>query len=764
MKTKTLIISILLGLLVTVTTIGKTYIPKWALALSVFAVLVCVVYYIIHLFRKEKSILEEQMNALKSNIDKSRDELFNRQKDQITELSNLVDDKFKSLQQLVCEGVDILNKETVQRIASVMEQITSQTAEIEKMFKNEEENIITLEETTKSLSSQILTRITEDSDKVETLLSHTKDLLMREGENIRKVSAESTNSICSLLISQKEEVEKAIVSSTTSIVTKAEEHKESLSSMVSHLSAQAVSARESMRSTLTDMQQSSVELRQIIENNQDTVTEHILKNRIVLSESIDNKAEDVIKQQSSTLLEAVTACSELVGKATETVNSSISQQKAEMMEQLEKNVEHVSGNVYGCIASAVSSLTSNIIEAKEASSNAELTLKNMTSEQTQEIKQTIKDVEVQCTNLFEKLGNAQELLSKSSERLSESISTSINDVKESVVSEIAKNARTIFDAITGEVSRISQGIENASKTSIDSLEILAETISEGNTSLSNKVESLEKQTLALSSDLKKMTDPDSKLKDSLQSIQEQCTSMQRGLAEAKIQSSNIKDSLNSLISRNSNAIIIESIKKLIDNLHKDLKSSVSDINEELLESQIKQESTIDQLSRLQTLLRNIPIASSSAQSSVTATTIQTSAPAQSNRTVASSALKTAVSPQSEVKTEPTKPEVKNRPAVVKQEPNPNRTESIVDSQTSNVVLNQYVNGTLAKSIMKDDKSHLLFEIEYKNGQIVRSRNYDKKGNVNIEQTYYDNGQVQFRYEFTADGKKTTEFDRNGKRK
>ena len=168
-----------------------------------------------------------------------------------------------------------------------------------------------------------------------------------------------------------------------------------------------------------------------------------------------------------------------------------------------------------------------------------------------------------------------------------------------------------------------------------------------------------------------------------------------------------------------------------------MKSNVSDINEELLETQIKQESTNDQLNKLQTLLRNIS--------------------------------KDIASPLSLEKPIPKQPEEKKKLTPVlstpsKQESNPNRTETIVDSQTNNIVLNQFVGGKLAKSTMKDVKGHLLYELEYKNGQIARSRNYDIKGNMNIEQTFYDNGQVHFRNEITENGKITTEFDRNGNKK
>ena len=628
MKTKILILVLLVGLLVIVATIGKTYMPEWVLTLSVLAALMCVTYFTLLLYSKGKSYFEGKFNTLHSNIEESKNELT-------TELVNLIIDKHNSLLQLVSNSVDSLNKESARRTVSMVEQFAAQTAEIEKNFKNEAEFINTLSETINSLSVQMLSKISADSDKLEKLLSQTSDLLNKESENTRKLIAETTTSISSLLNTQKEEAENTIVTSTTSIVTKIQEHSDSFSSTISLLS---------------------------------------------------NKLES-------------------------------------------------------------------------------------TKEQIREMRLAVNDVDAQYTNLILKLGSTQEYLEQSSEKLNENITTSIINVKESIVSETTKNTKSISDIITSEVSKISQNIDNSSKICNDNVKTIIESIAEGNTSLSNKVDSLEKQVIALSSDLKNMDEADFKIENYLESIQEQCSSVQKGLAGVQIQSSNVEKALNSFVSQNANDKIIKSIKILIDNLQKESKSGVSDINEELLEIQIKQDSTNEQLNKLHTLLRNIPAPSSSTQSNVieqTATT-QTNTPTKPNELIVTNTPKTPISPLPIVKPVQKQPEVKKElipilPTPIKQEPNPNRTETIVDSQTNNIVLNQFVDGKLAKSIMKDVKGHLLYELEYKNGQIAKSRNYDIKGNMNIEQIYYDNGQVHFRNEITRNGKITTEFDRNGNKK
>jgi hypothetical protein len=80
------------------------------------------------------------------------------------------------------------------------------------------------------------------------------------------------------------------------------------------------------------------------------------------------------------------------------------------------------------------------------------------------------------------------------------------------------------------------------------------------------------------------------------------------------------------------------------------------------------------------------------------------------------------------------------------------------------VINQYKDGNVVKSTMKDSKGHTIYEVEYSKGKILRTRNYDSKAKMTIEQTFYDNGQVHYRNEYTSKGKITTEFDINGKKK
>ena len=201
----------------------------------------------------------------------------------------------------------------------------------------------------------------------------------------------------------------------------------------------------------------------------------------------------------------------------------------------------------------------------------------------------------------------------------------------------------------------------------------------------------------------------------LHQLDEQYDTLNKGMGAMEIRTKNIEDSVTSLIEKDDKKQLIDSFKTVVLEVKSLIGNAVSEINNNFLDSQIYQETISNELEKLQVLLRTTLVSI-------------------------------------------------DRTRQQEQKDNPNRTESIIDKETGNTVLNQIKNGKLVKSTMKNAKGNVIYELEYVDDKIVRSRNYDAKGKINIEQTYYDNGQVHFRNEFTTSGKKTTEFDINGKKK
>ena len=233
-------------------------------------------------------------------------------------------------------------------------------------------------------------------------------------------------------------------------------------------------------------------------------------------------------------------------------------------------------------------------------------------------------------------------------------------------------------------------------------------------------------------------------------LQDQYQTINKGLTSVRLKAENIENSVLHISEKEFNKKIVDSIKSLILELRTDIKNSISDINNEFLDTQIAQEAINSELEKLQVLLRTV-LSSFENKTEKIVKQVAT----ESNKQVKPSSSTPGIFPNVSRSVEQN---------VKSHQPDPNRTESIVDSETKNIVVNQYKDGNVVKSTMKDSKGHTIYEVEYSKGKILRTMNYDSKGKLTIEQTFYDNGQVHYRNEYTSKGKVTTEFDINGKKK
>lgn len=96
---------------------------------------------------------------------------------------------------------------------------------------------------------------------------------------------------------------------------------------------------------------------------------------------------------------------------------------------------------------------------------------------------------------------------------------------------------------------------------------------------------------------------------------------------------------------------------------------------------------------------------------------------------------------------------------------PNRTEKIIDKENQSTLLNTFKNDILhySEMLLLGKK---VFSAEYNpDGSIKSSKNFNNKGDVTLESTYYPNGQVKERKEKVKEnGKivnKVTRFNKNG---
>lgn len=239
---------------------------------------------------------------------------------------------------------------------------------------------------------------------------------------------------------------------------------------------------------------------------------------------------------------------------------------------------------------------------------------------------------------------------------------------------------------------------------------LSELVNSSKNYISQSILNIEKQNLETFNLINdSIQESDKSTEEFLASMQKQYELLNIGISEIGAKTDNIRGEINN------NNSIINSVKTLISTFSLDMKNVSDDINKKLLENKYTIESNINELNNLQILLRTL--------------------------------LK--------LFEENTNKKLNN---------NQERVEKIIDDETKNIVYVYYSNGNIVKSIMNDSENRKLYELEYSNGVIVRSKNYDLDGKLTIEQTFYKDGQVHFRNEYTSKGKIVTEFDVNGKKK
>ena len=335
------------------------------------------------------------------------------------------------------------------------------------------------------------------------------------------------------------------------------------------------------------------------------------------------------------------------------------------------------------------------------------------SEKSEKLVTDIASKVVECEKEQERsYTELKDMLNGKTTRLQETFVATVSATKDSIVDEIKK----VDDSHNKTLTHLSG--EFASK-----LEVSQHSIEHSVTEITNRVdaikesnEDLKVQSRELFSIVKNSIDESNNATEVfLDEVKGHSIQTNQLLSAIQIKVENVESGVSAMSCKNEEQTITESVKNIIAELKKELMSSLSTVNDRILDTQIAQEKANDELWKLQELLRILSL------------------PAISH-------------------------------SIGNGDLSSNRLESIVDPETHNEVLNQYDGDKLAKSSMKDTNGHLIYEIEYKAGAVARTRNYDSEGKLNIEQTFFENGQVHYRTEYTSAGKKTTEFDINGNKK
>ena len=617
-------------------------------------------------------------------------------------------------------------KKLTETITTISEQSKAQwennTSKLLNSLSNNQDQVLqqlTLSEET--LSKNIESSTSQINEKV----SHTYDLVQKEFTKqtelvgaLQQNTIEMFNGLSKDIISLNE-------SSRKQAIENANELKRTLASNTEHLSTVV---NESFKTIQESTFSSSEQLKQQIAQICDTI-----------QESINTSASDLVAKTDA---------------LTETLKTT--------NDEIQAKVEGVSNGMSQLISEGIGAITTSVSTgidgARQASSESAEQIMSANKENSASILQKVEDVMQHSIAIQESITTSTTDLAAKTDTLNETIKTTNDEIQAKVESASNGMSQLISEGIGAITTSVSTGIDGARQASSESAEQIMSANKENSASILQKVDELilqgatiEKQNNTISSLIVDSVKESDKATEMFMSgLQDQYQTINKGLTSVQLKTENIENSVLHISEKEFNKKIVDSIQSFILELRTDIKNSISDINNEFLETQIAQETINSELEKLQVLLRTV-LNSFENKTEKIVKQVAT----ESNKQVKPSSSTPSILPNVSRSVEQN---------VKSHQPDPNRTESIVDSETKNIVVNQYKDGNVVKSTMKDSKGHTIYEVEYSKGKIVRTRNYDSKGKLTIEQTFYDNGQVHYRNEYTSKGKVTTEFDINGKKK
>ena len=491
-----------------------------------------------------------------------------------------------------------------------------------------------------------------------------------------------------------------------------------------------------------------------LSNNQDQVLQQLTHSEETLSKNIESSTSQINEKVSHTydlVQKEFTKQTELVGalqQNTIELFNGLSKDIISLNESSRKQAIENANELKRTLASNTEHLSTVVNDSLK-------TIQESTFSSSEQLREQIAQI---CDTIQESINTSASDLAVKADALTETLKTTNDEIQAKVEGASNGMSQLISEGIGAITTSVSTVIDGARQASSESAEQIMSANKENSASILQKVDELilqgatiEKQNNTISSLIVDSVKESDKATEMFMSgLQDQYQTINKGLTSVQVKTENIENSVLHISEKEFNKKIVDSIQSLILELRTDIKNSISDINNEFLDTQIAQETINSELEKLQVLLRTV-LNSFENKTEKIVKQVAT----ESNKQVKPSSSTPSILPNVSRSVEQN---------VKSHQPDPNRTESIVDSETKNIVVNQYKDGNVVKSTMKDSKGHTIYEVEYSKGKIVRTRNYDSKGKLTIEQTFYDNGQVHYRNEYTSKGKVTTEFDINGKKK
>lgn len=716
MKCKFLLMTTFILIAIFNIVIGVNFFPIWAYVLvEIFSIFICV-YLLINIHYEGQSNLENKINTLSNLLSSSTAEIKSQLKEQnsilletiasnhevtihriseindnfiknITEKTNYIDEKLcttNSLIKVEHAGLNAIisdfTNNTKEQFCDLHEKIGSELEETRVVFSN---NTDGLKSSIHSNLEQIQENLNESFTSLKEASSISTDQIQNQINRSNIIIQEGLSIASSDIIAKTNSLNETLTFTNAEIKEQMENSNNRIAQLIS-TGLECVSS--SISANIDNVKQATNE-----------ATQQLLLSNKENSKSILQKMETAISQSES-IKETINETSKDMVSKTESLGQVLTLTGSELKEHMESNGKKFNQLISTGFETISSSISTNICYAKQALNESAQQLCLSNKKTSDSILQNIDAVIKQGNSIKEEIKSASSDIVTKTESMNKTLKNNGDEMK-----------KLLFDTDNKTTQLINKGFGNLS------------------TSISN----IDSQTSAISSlIIENIKDSDKTTEEFMAGLHEQYKIIYKELTSVQLKTHNIEEAVQVISQNESNLKIIESIQSHIKDLQFGFKNIVSEINNQLLDTQISQEATNNELGKLQVLLRTVLKSFEEKTNNLTKDLSK-----DISKSIISSSQKET-----------------------------NRTETIVDNETKNIVINLYKDDIIIKSTMKDTKGHKLYELEYVKGKIVRSRNYDKEGNINVEQTFYDNGQVHYRNEFTSRGKVTTEFDINGKKK
>lgn len=735
MKLKSIVIAALLSLIVIGSSLGRYFLPEWC----VFALLIVLVFALVYIIEKicikEKSSAVDLMNGLSVNVCSAKNELLSNLDLQKKSLLNCLSKNQEELLNRIAEGVSSIKETSQNRSEVIIAKICAQTDVINVGFVKELERIDRFEEEAKQLSIQIVNQITSFSEDSLKFYGQMCANIKENAEKSCKLIDGTSLQLKSLLNAQQTEVKNIIENSSASFVKISKDYKDTLCAKVDELSLQGDIANKAISVTLENILQVDGFIKIAVAEHYEILAKKIELSKNSLSDTITKISADSSVQLS--------------GKVDELYNF-VEDKNGELLETIKLFETNVCDKVETNRDTAVNTFNTVLDVMKNQYDTAVKLVLQADKDYSDKVQSAIAEFAKQYENIENVLVATQKELSENALNMKHALTEVSNEMTDSLKKETASVKDVNATNISNGVSQILLSLSDSSKSGREDMMEVSGSVERGNRNLIDKLNSIEKQRVKNSTSIELKLDQQRSFVDKkLQTIEENYDFLNKCLMNINQTSLDVREAIGILSERNDVDVIIGSFKKLI-----------AELENQILDAQVGQEGINNELKNIQVLLRTLL---KSREEQFEGKIAKSPTINGSHATSEAKMVKKTISKDKDIvkdKTEGNK--VIHKRALVK--PNPNRQETILDSESGNLVLNSYKDNLLVKSIMKNKHGHVIYEMEYAHGNLVRSKNYDDKGNVNVEQTYYDNGQVHFRNEFTRNGKVSTEFDNNGKRK